>query len=250
MSYHMQINRYRNYIFDFYGTLCEIWTNEKKRFLWDNLAVFMKQHGAFYHARELQKKYIEFCRQEDLRLKKEKKNHFIEIDLAEVFRMLYEFKGVKADKALICETEVVFRLLSMDEMKMFRNASELLKQLRDDGKKIYLLSNAQAAFTEYEIRQLGIKELFDGICYSSDAGYRKPSERFFASLFDSYGLNKEESVMIGNDAFTDIGGAYGYGLDSIYIHTVQSGKRPKELPENCQEYESLTEILRDYREHI
>ena len=245
----MQINNYRNYIFDFYGTLSEIWTNEKKRFLWDGLSGFMKQYGAFYHAGELQKKYGEFCRREDERMKKEKDHYFVEIDLEVVFDKLYQYKGVKADTDLIRETEVVFRLLSMDKMKMFRHAAELLKELNDDGKKVYLLSNAQAVFTEYEIRQLGIKALFDGICYSSDAGYRKPSERFFSCLFDSYGLKKEESVMIGNDAYTDIAGAAAYGVDSIYIHTIQSGNRPQKLPDNCQEYENLGEILRDYREH-
>lgn len=245
----MPINNYRNYIFDFYGTLSEIWTNERKRYLWDGLAGFMKQYGAFYHAGELQKKYGEFCRREDERLKKEKDHYFVEIDLEVVFEKLYQYKGVKADADLIRETEVVFRLLSMDKMKMFRHASELLKELRDDGKKVYLLSNAQAVFTEYEMRQLGIKDLFDGICYSSDAGYRKPSERFFAYLFDRYGLKKENSIMIGNDAYTDVAGATAYGIDSIYIHTTQSGKRPQKLPDNCQEYENLGEILRKYREH-
>lgn len=243
----MQINKYQNYIFDFYGTLCEIWTNERKRHLWDGLAGFMKQHGAFYHARQLQKKYLEFCQREDERLRREKDHYLIEIDLADVFRDLYEYRGVKADDELIRETEVVFRLLSMDEMKMFSHAAELLRELRNDGKKVYLLSNAQAVFTEYEMQQLGMKELFDGICYSSTAGYRKPSERFFDYLFDKYKLKKEESIMIGNDASSDIKGAADYGIDSIYIHTVQSGKRPAELPESCQEYESLGAILRDYR---
>ena len=243
----MKISEYRNYIFDFYGTLCEIWTNERKRFLWENLDFFMKGSGAFYHAGELQKKYREFCRLEEERMRNETGYYDIEIDLKNVFKMLYEYKGVKPENDLINETEIVFRLLSMEKMKMFGHATELLRQLRNDGRKVYLLSNAQEVFTEYEMDQLGIKELFDGICYSSTAGYRKPSEKFFDYLFDKYQLKKEESIMIGNDALSDIKGASGYGMDSIYIHTVQSGRRPDCLPENCREMKSLAELLKEYR---
>ena len=33
------------------------------------------------------------------------------------------------------------------------------------------------------------------------------------------------------------------GIDSIYLHTVQSGRHPDKLPDDCREYESLSVML-------
>ena len=239
------ISAYDNYIFDFYGTLACIWTNERKRYLWQGMADLFRQQKAPYHAGELQKKYLYYCDLVTRRMQREYDHQLIEIDLLEVFDLLYKNKGINADKGTLEETAVIFRLLSTQSAGLFKDAVNLLKRLRNKGKKVYLLSNAQAVFTEYEMAQLGIKNLFDGIIYSSDAGYRKPSERLFSKLIDDYRLDKSRSVMIGNDVNSDIKGAHAVGIDSVYIHTVQSGKRPDRLPEDCQEYDSLTAILKE-----
>ena len=205
----MKISGYKNYIFDFYGTLCNIWTNERKRYLWENLVEVFRCQGIIYHANELQKKYLSLCVEETERMQKEKQYDLIEIDLMKVFEGLYLYKGVTASEETLKETMVVFRLLSMEYMGVFRGVRQLLTQLREDGCKVYLLSNAQAVFTEYEMDKLDMKKYFDGICYSSDAGYRKPSGKFFDHLFDQYDLKKEESIMIGNDLYSDIKAAHG-----------------------------------------
>ena len=57
-----------------------------------------------------------------------------------------------------------------------------------------------------------------GICISSDEECSKPDEKYFKTLFDRYGLEKSESIMIGNDYISDIGGAADFGIDSLYIH--------------------------------
>ena len=239
------ISEYDYYIFDFYGTLACIWTNERKRYLWQGMADLFRQQKAYYHAGELQKKYIYYCDQVTKRMQREYGHQLIEIDLLEVFDLLYRNKKVVADKAVLQETAIIFRLLSTEKTGLFKDAVNLLRRLGNKGKKVYLLSNAQAVFTEYEMAQLGIKDLFNGIIYSSDAGYRKPSERLFNKLLDDYKLEKSRCVMIGNDVNSDIKGADAAGIDSIYIHTIQSGKRPDRLPDDCQEYDSLTAILEE-----
>ena len=94
----------------------------------------------------------------------------------------------------------------------------LLDTLKAKGKKIYLLSNAQRSFTENELNMLDLTKYFDGICISSDEECSKPDEKYFKTLFDRYGLEKSESIMIGNDYISDIGGAADFGIDSLYIH--------------------------------
>ena len=60
---------------------------------------------------------------------------------------------------------------------------------------------------------------FDGIVFSSDEGLCKPEEKFFRTVVERYNLDIRQSIMIGNDAGTDILGANTIGMDSLYIHS-------------------------------
>lgn len=97
--------------------------------------------------------------------------------------------------------------------------------------------------TEPELRVLGIRDCFDGILYSSEEGIKKPSYDFFDLIFKRYGLKKEESVMVGNDRFTDVQGALDYGMECRYLHTEQSTPFDGELPEGCVKIGKLSELL-------
>ena len=48
---------YHNFIFDLYGTLVDIHTNEKKPSLWKKLALFYSFQGAAYTGQELRRRY-------------------------------------------------------------------------------------------------------------------------------------------------------------------------------------------------
>lgn len=241
-----------NYIFDLYGTLVDIHTNERKASLWKNMASVFSMMGAGYTAAELKKRYTEFVteesRQKLLKAKAEFHNdnlteQEIEIQLEKVFYRLFKDKGIAIDDKQMAQTGITFRSLSLSYIRLYDGVTELFQRLRENGKKIYLLSNAQRLFTEPEMRMLGIYDSFDGILYSSDAGVKKPSVHFYDLLFQKYGLKKEESVMIGNEYRADILGAEEYGLKSMYIFTAQSGKKPAWLPENCRKIDKITEVL-------
>lgn len=247
------MTEYKNYIFDLYGTLVDIHTNETKASLWKNMAAIYSMMGAAYTPSELKRQYRELAAQEfaetRLKVKKELGNREpcddeIEILLENVFEKLLLQKEVKADEGQIRQTGIVFRSLSLGYIKLFEGVPELIVRLKKAGKKIYLLSNAQRMFTEPEMRMLGIYDCFDGIIYSSDAGVKKPSFYFYDALFRKYGLKKEESVMVGNEYRADILGAENYGIDSMYVFTAQSGKEPLKLPENCRRLKEIGEVYK------
>ena len=48
---------YKNCIFDLYGTLVDIHTNEKKEELWEKLAMLYRYYGADYETEELRTMY-------------------------------------------------------------------------------------------------------------------------------------------------------------------------------------------------
>ncbi len=241
---------YKNYIFDLYGTLVDIHTDEKKEFLWENMARIFSMMGAVYEKKELEEAYLKLVKQEEresvFRAQKTFEDENLccqeaEVLLENVFGQLFLKKNIQADKRQIRQMGIVFRSLSISHIRLFDGARALLERLRKNGKKIYLLSNAQRMFTEPEMKMLGIYEYFDGILYSSDQGVKKPSSYFYDALFKQYGLNKEESVMIGNEYQADIYGADNYGIKSMYIYTAQSGKEAGKLPEGCQRIGHISE---------
>lgn len=229
---------YENYIFDLYGTLVDIHTNEKKASLWKNMSQYMALQGAFYTPSDLRKAYHSYI--EELRTTPE-----TEVNLAPVLRRLYTEKGISPTQEAVAHWALIFRALSLNHVRLFDGAAELLSKLRRRGKKIYLLSNAQRLFTEPEMRSLDIYERFDDVFLSSDIGYQKPSKKFYMALLQRHGLTPDTCVMIGNDWEADAWGAHNVGMASMYIRTAQSPKKEGALPPDCRRLERLSDVLAD-----
>ncbi len=210
---------YKNYIFDLYGTLIDINTDEWCDDLWKKMAVMYGYKGAHYTFDELNSEYGRLVELEKKAVKKRHPEYkVIDIKIEKVFKKLFTQKGVKVTKLQVAFVAEAFRCYSTKYIKLYDGVIDLLDTLKAKGKKIYLLSNAQRSFTENELNMLGLTQYFDGICISSDEECSKPDSCYFKTLFDRYGLNKSESIMIGNDYLSDIGGAADFGIDSLYIH--------------------------------
>lgn len=258
---------YRNYVFDFYGTLADIRTDERKAYLWEKMSQIYSAMGAAYTPEELQKVFRLLEREEAekafCRLSSDREERIrgdgeaaaesrlraedAEPDLGKVFVLLYERKGVSCDAALAGMTAVTFRALSREYLRVYEGVKELLGELKSRGKGVYLLSNAQRDFTGPEIEMLGLKEYFDGIFLSSEQGCKKPSPLFFERFLKHFGLEPKESIMIGNDEKADIAGANRAGMDSLYIHTAIS---PREYGRVRADYRVMDGDFRKIRDLI
>lgn len=241
---------YDNYIFDLYGTLVDIRTNESKASLWKYMARYMSLQGAAYSPPELRKR----CRDliHSLRMEQYEKNkpqypelvpEEIEVDLSEVFRRLYAEKDVTPSSQMLADWALMYRTISLDYVRLYDGAGELLEELRRQKKKVFLLSNAQRLFTEPGLRSLGIYNLFDDVLISSDIGFMKPSSLFYGALIKKHGLDPRRSVMVGNDWQADAWGAHNNGLSCMYVHTAQSPELKGELPPGCVRLDDISEVL-------
>lgn len=210
---------YKNYIFDLYGTLIDINTNEWDMPLWDKMAIYYGYKGAKYTGEELNKAYGRLVEEEKEKVQKKHENFtVIDIKIEKVFKKLFEEKGVKVTKSEVVNVCGIFRCYSTVYIKLYDGVIDLLDTLKAKDKKVYLLSNAQRNFTENELKMFGLDKYFDGIVISSDEECSKPDGNYYKALFDRYDLNKDESIMIGNDYISDIAGADDFGIDSLYIH--------------------------------
>ena len=224
---------YQNYIFDLYGTLVDIRTDEWQPALWKKLAILYGYHGAHYTYKELGAAYGELIDKEKKAVRRRHPEYtVIDIKIEKVFRSLYTRKGVRPSKSLVLFTAEAFRCYSTKFVVLYDGVIDLLDSLKANGKRVYLLSNAQRCFTENELNMLGLTPYFDGICISSDEECSKPDPQYYGILFDRYGLKKEESIMIGNDYLADIGGAADFGIDSLYIHQAISPEIKGKLRSN------------------
>ena len=217
---------YDSYVFDLYGTLVDIRTDEGDPKLWERLALFYGYYDAIYQWDELKHAYEELVhgKEQELKLTLEGDAHYAheaspEIEITEVFRELYHAKGVEADDALAVHTGQLFRVMSTDYVKIYEGTDDMLAGLKAAGKKIYLLSNAQRIFTEYEMHVLGIAQYFDDIFISSDYQTKKPDRRFYDALIEKHHIDVSRALFVGNDSRTDIAGAKAVNMDTFYINS-------------------------------
>lgn len=210
---------YQNIIFDLYGTLIDIRTDEFSLDFWRKAVQGFATGGASFSPGELRTAYTKYVKRalRHERLKHPTYKH-VDIDLLQVFRRLYSDKGVSADIRLLGKTARRFRTDSTQMIRLYDGVIELLEGLKRAGKKIYLLSNAQESFTIPEMEDLGILSYFDGIMISSEERVCKPQRQFFEKLLAKYELDKTECLMVGNDKNSDMMGAKGVGIDGLYIH--------------------------------
>ena len=215
---------YDTYVFDLYGTLVDIHTDENDMYVWEKLALFFGYYHAHYTAEELKKCYEELVNGKEAKLKsaleqgpKYAHEASPEIEITEVFQELFMQKSVNADKTLAIHAGQFFRILTTEYVRLYDGCVAMLENLRSKGKKIYLLSNAQRIFTEYEMHVLDIAKYFDGILISSDFQTKKPDKRFFNILLEKYPMDITKTLFVGNDSRTDIKGAKTVGFSTFYV---------------------------------
>jgi len=96
----------------------------------------------------------------------------------------------------------------------------VLDVLPQIGLPMSIWANTRAS-TAREVREwLGSAELdryFKWIITSSDAGYRKPHQRFFSCALKECGCDADEVLFIGNQLNTDIKGANASGIRSVFL---------------------------------
>lgn len=236
--------QYQNYLFDLYGTLADIHTNEESPAFWRGVSRLLGMQGVDRSPSELKQRYQSEIRRLDAQARAVlPAGAEPEIDIAVVFRGFFEDTGVSIDDWGIAEFARTFRLLSLRKLKLFPGVPAMLETLHRHGKQVFLLSNAQALFTRPELTLLGLDTRLDGSILSSEAGRKKPDPEFYHILMEKYGLNPQQTVMVGNDDIADCHGAAKAGLDSFYVQTQQSPAPTGPLPDNCTRLEKIFDLV-------
>jgi len=243
------MKQYDTYLFDLYGTLVDIRTDEYSMRLWNRLAAMFRTYGLDYTGASLKENYFRICERENLIAAKDGAD-YPEIEIRRVYAGLildkistdtftHKMASCSDMQALLphlvkgkpVKTEVLmydpliyvlaneFRVLSRSKLRIYPGTAAALKTLKKRGAKLYLLSNAQEVFTMPEIMQCGIDRLLDKIWISSDKSVKKPDERFIKDIIKTLDIDVSGCVMVGNEVACDVGVAATVGMDSVLLNT-------------------------------
>ena len=218
---------YHNFIFDLYGTLVDIHTNENKTSPLEKACAVLFLPGCFLYGEGTEEQISPAgngCQQGSLilHLSGDLRRRYFSNSLCRKRDPTHRGSSDRYRSVLPDRIPQYFTMLSRHDR---HTAAAPCKRLW-----IYLLSNAQRIFTEYELRSLGLWDLFDGILISSDEGCCKPDPAFFRILFDRYGLDFTTCLMTGNERTRDLAGAIAAGIDCCYLHTATSSGSADEPP--------------------
>lgn len=221
------MKKYKNYIFDFYGTLVDIVTDENKLDLWEKLAAVYNSFGCSYGARQLRNAFYSLTSEEEVDLIRTSPHQYVEIDLEKVFLRLYtEAETLRHSETAPTDLKTfsqsigaIFRALSREKLELYANSLKVLQKLKDEGARIIIMSNAQRVFTQSELELTGFVDLVETIYLSSDYQMKKPDPDFLQMVLEENQLHSEETVIVGNDLSSDIAIAQTAGIDGILLNT-------------------------------
>lgn len=207
-------------LFDLYGTLVDIETDESQDSAWTSLRWALYKAGAEYLNNDRLRDAFE--RSVVLANASREQESFFEPDFLPAYRELFEDCWIRADDDMAKTIAWKFRRACTKHIRLFDGAVETLRYLRAQGRRVILVSNAQAVYTRPELQLLHLTEEFDDIVLSSDEGLAKPSPELFRRVIRRANVSPERVLMVGNNERCDVFGSAMYDIDSVYFNTDMS----------------------------
>jgi len=96
-------------------------------------------------------------------------------------------------------------------------AREALMRIRAAGLKLVAASNWEPWLLDL-LDHLELRECFDALAVSGLIGVEKPDAAFFERTLEIAGATRDETVHIGDSFYADVQGAWGAGLDAIWVN--------------------------------
>jgi len=200
-------------LFDLFGTLVDIYTNEEDPQIYRTLAQFLTYYQIYFSPEDIAHLYKEIAQ---VRLA-ETQSPFGEIDVFFIFEaILAEGLGKVPDRNLVIWLARLFRSLSRKHLALFPDVLPTLETLGAHY-QLGIVSDAQWVYSKPEIRMLGLDKYFPTIVLSSLYLVRKPAPQIFTHALRALHLKPAEAVYVGNYPPEDIPGPQEIGMPVIMV---------------------------------
>ena len=104
---------------------------------------------------------------------------------------------------------------------------DVLRRLREAGRKIAILSNGEPKMLEAGAQSAGIDSLLDAILSVEEVGIFKPHPKVYQLAVDRLGVAADRIAFQSSNAW-DVSGAGAFGLRAVWINRL--GAPPERLP--------------------
>ncbi|MDA8325089.1 MAG: HAD family hydrolase [Nitrospiraceae bacterium] len=198
-------------LFDLYGTLIDIETDEGDPAVFAALSRYLLYHQVKIGPEDLK---AAFFGEVGLRLSsREERNP--EVNVFEVFRdIMRRHSGKKHHKLVVLSATALFRSLTMRRFGLFPGVRGTLEEIAKTWRTA-LVSDAQWAFAEPEMEMLGLEKFFLTRVLSSRLGFKKPDPRPFEIAMKRVGVSAGDCVYIGDSPERDLLGATNAGIRCV-----------------------------------
>ena len=123
---------------------------------------------------------------------------------------------------------------------MIDGAIDLLEKLYAKH-NLYIITNGIAKTQHGRIDGTGTRKYYKRIFISTEMGVQKPDKAFFDMVIKEAGLDKRNTIVIGDSEKSDIKGACNAGLRSIFISF--SGQKSMNADYSVSSYDELLEYI-------
>jgi putative hydrolase of the HAD superfamily len=200
-------------IFDLYGTLVDIETDENDPGLYAVLSQFLTYYEIFLKPEKLAAQYQEVSAEHLL----QHPGRYGEIDVFQVFEeILMRALGRKPERNLVMWVARLFRSLSRRRFGLFDDTLPCLSELSQHY-HLGLVTDAQWVFSEPEISMLGLNRFFETIVLSSRYFVRKPDPQIYKHALKAMWLEPSQALYVGNDPEADVSGPQALGMPVVII---------------------------------
>ena len=194
-------------LFDVYGTLIDIHTDEHKDDIFDALSCFLEYRRVYISGKEIKELYLAQINQQFAR----SRERYPEVDVTRAFGRVLREHGGTTDQYLNILITQLYRSLCRQNFRLYKDTFWTLNEFRKCY-RLGIISDAQRLFCNPELRTLRIEDYFDATVISSDYGFRKPDPRLFHIALAALNVKPSEAAYIGNKYETDLIGAKEAGL--------------------------------------
>lgn len=151
--------------------------------------------------------------------------------------------GEDATKEKCLEISDRFLDLCASKPGVVSGAHELMQYFQRRGYRMHMCSNG---FHEVQYKKLEashMRDYFHTIILSEDAGANKPSRLFFDYAFKITGASPATTLMIGDNLQTDIMGAQGAGLDTLFYNRFPEHEKSQIATYSVTRLKDIMQIL-------
>ncbi len=209
----------RAVLFEPYGVLLDIETDEREWQQYLQLSRYLEYRGVSLTADELRWLWFEKMAQQ-VAVSTER---YPEVDARAAWRDLLapnldlcryplDLEGT----TFIPDLTVLHRALSRRALRLMEGARPLLEQLAGRV-RLGIVTDSQPDYIRSELAITGIARSFQSCVISGEQGYCKPDQRLFERALAELEVRPEEAIFVGVDTARDITGARQLGMRTVLV---------------------------------